>query len=81
MKIKDKNLESFLLKAEADPKIMEIMRGIMHWTQAAGKADIPIEEVAAVGTVGYQLSKDESLKAFFEYMMTLNSIGIKPTEH
>ena len=81
MEIKDKNLESFLLKAEADPKIMEIMRGIMRWTQEAGKSGITIEEVAAVGTVGYQLSKDESLKAFFEYMMTLNSMGIKPTEH
>lgn len=81
MDIKDKNLESFLIKAEADPKIMEIMRGILRYTREAGQAGISIEEVAAVGTVGYQLSKDESLKAFFEYMMTLNSIGIKPTEH
>lgn len=81
MDIKDKNLESFLIKAEADPKIMEIMRGILRYTREAGQAGLSIEEVAAVGTVGYQLSKDESLKAFFEYMMTLNSIGIKPTEH
>lgn len=81
MQIKDKNLESFLLKAEADPKIMEIMKGILRWTKEAGEAGLSIQEVAAVGTVGFQLSKDESLKAFFEYMMTLNSMGIKPTEH
>ena len=81
MEIKNKNLESFLVKAEGNPEIMEIMKGILKWTQAAGKAGITIEEVAAVGTVGVQLSKDESLKAFFEYMMTLNSMGIKPTEH
>jgi len=81
MKLNDKNLESFLLKAEADPAIMEIMKGIMYWCQAAGNADIPIEEVASVGTVGYQLSKDESLKAFFEYLVKMNEMGIKPVEH
>lgn len=81
MQIKDKNLESFLAKAEADPEIMEIMKGILRWTKEAGEAGLSIQEVAAVGTVGFQLSKDESLKAFFEYMMTLNSLGIKPTEH
>ena len=81
MKLNDKNLESFLLKAEADPAIMEIMKGIIYWTQSAGEAGLSIEEVAAVGTVGFQLSRDESLKAFFEYMIKMNAMGIKPTEH
>ena len=81
MKLNDKNLESFLLKAEADPAIMEIMKGILYWTQSAGEAGLSIEEVAAVGTVGFQLSRDESLKAFFEYLIKMNAMGIKPTEH
>ena len=81
MKLNDKNLESFLLKAEADPQIMEILKGIMYWCSAAGEAGIPIEEVAAVGSVGFQISQDESLKAFFEYIVKMNSMGIKPIEH
>ena len=81
MELNDKNLESFLLKAEADPAIMEIMKGIIYWTQSAGDAGLSIEEVAAVGTVGFQLSRDESLKAFFEYLIKMNAMGIKPTEH
>ena len=72
MKLNDKNLESFLLKAEADPQIMEILKGIMYWCSAAGEAGIPIEEVAAVGSVGFQISQDESLKAFFEYLSLIH---------
>jgi hypothetical protein len=81
MQLNNKDLESFLAKAEEDPAIMEIMKGILYWTQAAGQAGLPIEEVAAVGSVGFQLSKDESLKAFFEYLVKMNSMGIKPVEH
>jgi len=81
MQLNDKNLESFLQKAENDPAIMEIMKGILYWCQAAGDAGIPIDEVAAVGSVGFQLSKDESLKSFFEYLVKMNSMGIKPVEH
>ena len=81
MELNDKNLESFLLKAEADPAIMEIMKGILYWCQAASEAGISIQEIASVGTVGYQLAQDESLKAFFEYVVKMNSMGIKPVEH
>lgn len=80
MKLNDKNLESFLMKAESDPAIMEIMKGIIYWTSAAGEANISIEEVAAVGTVGYQLSQDPQLKAFMEYIIKMNSLGIKPVD-
>ena len=80
MKLKDKHLESFMAKAEKDPKIMEIMKGIIYWCQAAGEAGIPLEEIAAVGTVGFQITQDETLKAFFEYMIKLNQMGIT-TEH
>tara|TARA_R110002110_G_scaffold112353_5_gene279403 strand:+ start:4052 stop:4297 length:246 start_codon:yes stop_codon:yes gene_type:complete len=81
MELNDKNLESFLLKAEADPAVMEIMKGIMYWCQAASEAGISLQEIASVGTVGYQLAQDESLKAFFEYVVKMNSMGIKPVEH
>ena len=77
----DINLESFLLKAEADPKIMEIMKGILYWCQAAGEAGLSIEEVASVGTVGYQISKDEALKDLMEYLVKMNSLGIKPVDN
>jgi len=81
MKLNDKHLESFMLKAEADPKIMEMMKGIMYWCQEASEAGIPMEEVAAVGTVGYQIAKNEDLKVFFEYLVKLNELGITPVEH
>jgi len=80
MKLNDKNLESFLVKAEEDPKIMEIMKGIIYWCSAAGEAEISLEEVAAVGTVGFQLSQDPQLKAFMEYIIKMNSMGIKPVD-
>tara|TARA_Y100000034_G_C6708261_1_gene312726 strand:- start:316 stop:558 length:243 start_codon:yes stop_codon:yes gene_type:complete len=79
--LNDKNLESFLLKAEADPEIMEIMKGIIYWCSAAGESGLSIEEVAAVGTVGYQISQDPQLKAFMEYVIKMNALGVKPTDN
>ena len=81
MKLGDKNLESFLIKAEADPEIMQIMKGIIYWCQEAAANGISLQEIAAVGTVGYQLEHDESIKAFFEYLIKMNQMGIKPVEH
>jgi hypothetical protein len=81
MKINDKNLESFLLKAEADPEIMEIMKGIIYWCSAAGDAGLTMEEVAAVGTAGFQVSQDPQLKAFMEYIVKMNSLGVKPVDN
>ena len=80
MKLNDKNLESFMNKAENDPEIMQIMKGILYWCSAAGDAGIPLEEIAAVGTVGFQLSKDPQLQAFLEYILKMNSLGIKPVD-
>ncbi|MHA1942079.1 MAG: hypothetical protein ACW99F_00860 [Candidatus Hodarchaeales archaeon] len=79
--LNDINLESFLLKAEADPKIMEIMKGILYWCQAAGEAGLSIQEVAAVGTAGFHISQDESLKGLMEYLIKMNSLGIKPVDN
>jgi hypothetical protein len=79
--LNDKNLESFLLKAEANPEIMEIMKGIIYWCSAAGESGLSIEEVAAVGTVGYQVSQDPQLKAFMEYIIKMNGIGVKPADN
>ena len=81
MELKNKNLESFMTKAEADPEIMEIMKGIIYWCCAAGENGITIDEVAAVGTVGFQISQDESLKTFLEYIIKIKSQGINPVEH
>jgi hypothetical protein len=81
MKLGDKNLEAFLSKAEADPEIMQIMKGIIYWCQEAAANGISLQEIAAVGTVGYQLEHDETIKAFFEYLIKMNEMGIKPVEH
>ena len=55
MEIQNKNLESLLIKAEADPEIMEIMRNLVRWCQMASEAGITLPELAAVGTVGWQI--------------------------
>jgi hypothetical protein len=81
MKLNDKNLESFLSKAEADPEIMQIMKGILYWCQEAAAHGISLQEIASVGTVGFQLENDESLRVFFEYLVKINKMGVKPVEH
>ena len=81
MKLNDKNLESFLTKAEADPEIMQIMKGIIYWCQEAAANGISLQEIAAVATVGYQLENDESIKAFFQYLIKMSEMGLNPTEH
>jgi len=81
MKLGDENLESFLLKAEANPEIMQIMKGIIYWCQEAAANGISLQEIAAVGTVGFQLENDETMKAFLEYLIKMNQMGIKPVEH
>ena len=55
MEIQNKNLETLLVKAEADPEIMEIMRNLVRWCQIASEAGITLQELAAVGTVGWQI--------------------------
>ena len=81
MKLNDKNLESLLSKAEADPEIMQIMKGIIYWCQEAAAHGISLQEIAAVGTMGFQLENDDSIKAFLEYLIKMNQMGIKPVEH
>tara|TARA_Y100001963_G_C6652818_1_gene386579 strand:- start:534 stop:776 length:243 start_codon:yes stop_codon:yes gene_type:complete len=80
MDIKNKKLESFLLKAEADPELMEVLKGILYWCQTASEKGIPLEEVAAVGTVGWAIGQDPKLKEMIEYMIKMNQMGIGP-EH
>ena len=57
------------------------MKGIIYWCSAAGEAGLSIEEVASVGTVGYQISQDPQLKAFMEYIVKMNSLGVKPVDN
>jgi len=80
MDLRDKNLESFLLKAEANPEIMEMLKGILFWCNAASEAGITLKEIASVGTVGYQIGQDPQLKEMLMYMIKLSEMGIGP-EH
>jgi hypothetical protein len=78
MDLKNKKLESFLLKAEADPELMEILKGILYYCQAASEKGIPLEEIAAVGTVGYTIGRDPQLKKALEYMIKISDLGLGP---
>ena len=80
MDLKNKKLESFLLKAEADPELMEILKGILYYCQAASEKGIPLDEIAAVGTVGYTIGRDPQLKKALEYMIKISDLGLGP-EH
>ena len=80
MEIKNKKLESFLLKAETDPDLMEILKGIVFYCQAASEKGIPLDEVAAVGTVGWTIGQDPKLKQMLEHLIKMGQMGIGP-EH
>lgn len=80
MELKNKKLEEFLLKAEADPELMEILKGIIYFCQAASEKGIPLDEVAAVGTVGWTIGRDPKLKEMLEYMIKIGEMGLGP-EH
>ena len=80
MELQNKNLEAFLIKAEADPKLMELMRNLIRICQEASELGIPLEEVAAVGTVGWTIGKDPKLQAMIEYMFEMSKMG-QITEH
>jgi len=80
MELQNKNLEAFLIRAEADPAIMELMRNLIRICQEASELGIPLEEVAAVGTVGWTIGKDPKLQAMIEYMFEMSKMG-QITEH
>ncbi len=80
IELQNKNLESFLVKAENDPAIMELMRNLIRICQEASELGIPLEEVAAVGTVGWTIGKDPKLQAMIEYMFAVSKLGPQ-TEH
>ena len=80
MELQNKNLEAFLIRAENDPAIMELMRNLIRICQEASELGIPLEEVAAVGTVGWTIGKDPKLQAMIEYMFEMSKV-LPPTEH
>ena len=80
MELKNDKLESFLLKAEADPELMEILKGIVYFCNAASEKGIPLDEVAAAGTVGWTIGQDPKLKQMLEYMIKISELGLGP-EH
>ena len=80
MKLNNEHLESFMTKAEQDPEIMEVMRNIIRHCHQASDLGITLEEVAAVGSVGWQLGQDPELQAILEYMLSMSKMGLT-TEH
>ena len=80
MDLKNKKLESFLLKAESDPVIMEILKGIIYYCNAASEKGIPIDEVAAAGSVGWTIGQDPKLKKMLEYMIKIDQMGLRPDD-
>tara|TARA_B100000287_G_C20056611_1_gene552660 strand:+ start:261 stop:503 length:243 start_codon:yes stop_codon:yes gene_type:complete len=77
MDLKNKKLEAFLIKAEADPELMEVLKGIIYYCQAASEKGIPLDEVAAVGTVGWTIGQDPKLKKMLEYMIKIDQMGLR----
>ncbi len=78
MELNNKKLESFLLKAEQDPELMEILKGIVYYCQAASVKDIPLEEVAAAGTIGWTIGQDPKLLEMLKHMIKIDQMGLRP---
>ena len=76
MEIKNKNLEEFLKLAEEDPVLMEILKGIVYYCQCASERGIPLEQVAAAGTIGWTIGQDPKLKELMKHLMTINQMGL-----
>ena len=68
------------MKAEADPELMQVLKGILFYCQAASEMGIPLDEVAAVGTVGWTVGQDPKLKQMLEHLIKMKQMGIGP-EH
>ena len=80
MKLENKNLENFLKKAEEDPQLMEILKGIVYYCQAASEMGISIEEIAAAGTTGYTIGQEPKLKEMLKHLIKMSEMGLG-TEH
>ena len=77
MDLKNKKLEAFLLKAEQDPELMEILKGLIYYCQAASVKGVTLEEVAAAGTVGWTIGQDPKLMEMLEYMIKIDQLGLR----
>jgi hypothetical protein len=80
MKLENKNLEKFLKKAEEDPQLMEVLKGIVYYCQAASEMGVSIEEIAAAGTTGYTIGRDPKLKEMLQHLIKMSEMGLG-TEH
>ena len=80
MELQNKNLESFLMKAEADPELMELLRQIVSSCHQASEKGITLQEVAAAGTTGWTIGQDPQLAAMIEYMFKMSKMCILPKE-
>ena len=54
--------------------------GIVYFCNAASEKGIPLDEVAAAGTVGWTIGQDPKLKQMLEYMIKISEMGLGP-EH
>jgi len=81
MQLNNTNLESFLQKAEQDPKLMEVLKGIVYYCQSASELGISLDEVAAAGTVGWTIGQDPRLMEMLQHMINLGNLGLDPVEH
>ena len=68
------------MKAEADPEVMEVLKGIVYYCQAASEMGISIEEVAAAGTTGWTIGQDPKLKEMLKHLIKIDELGLGP-EH
>ena len=80
MNLQNKNLENFLKKAEEDPQLMEVLKGIVYYCQVASEMGISIEEVAAAGTTGWTIGRDPKLKEMLKHLIKMSEMGLGP-EH
>ncbi len=80
MELQNKSLEAFLVRAEKDPAVMELLRNLIRICQEASELGIPLDEVAAAGTVGWTIGQDPKLQAMIEYLFEISKIK-QITEH
>ncbi len=55
---------------------MEVLKGIVYYCQCASEMGVPLDEIAAAGTVGYTIGKDPKLKELLKHLIMINEMGL-----
>lgn len=76
----DEIMDALIKRMENDPELAKCFQQLLHWSQMASIANMSMEEVANVCTMGWVIGKDPGLGEMISNINKIKKKGLKIVE-